>query len=156
TDPSALTVISTPALGARGDLTFLQLHIGYLVGRIAVSIWLLPGYFSGDQQTAYSRLESRFGGPTRRAISSVFLVTRLLGDSVRLYAGAIPLALLATWSVPAAILTMGAVTLVYAYFGGLRAVVWADVVQLLVYLLGATAALYLAIQMAGGLDIAWA
>lgn len=155
TETSAITVISTPALGARGDLTFLQLPIGYLVGRIAVSVWLLPGYFRGDQQTAYSRLESRFGGPTRRAISSVFLVTRLLGDSVRLYAGAIPLALLATWSVPAAILTLGVVTLVYAYFGGLRAVVWADVVQLLVYLLGATAALYLAIEMAGGLDAAW-
>ncbi|HRP08857.1 MAG TPA: sodium:solute symporter [Gemmatimonadales bacterium] len=155
TETSAITVISTPALGARGDLTFLQLPIGYLIGRIAVSAWLLPGYFRGDQQTAYARLESRFGGPTRRAISTIFLVTRFLGDSVRLFAGAIPLALMAGMSIPAAILTLGVVTLVYAFFGGLRAVVWADVVQLLVYILGAAAALVIAINMAGGFDSAW-
>ncbi len=155
TETSAITVISTPALGARGDLTFLQLPIGYLVGRIAVSVWLLPGFFRGDQQTAYARLESRFGGTTRRAISTIFLVTRFLGDSVRLFAGAIPLALLAGWSVPAAILTLGVITLFYAYFGGLRAVVWADVIQLLVYLVGAAAALAIAINMAGGFDTAW-
>ena len=93
TETSALTVISVPALAARGDLTFLQLPLGYILGRMAVARWLLPGYFRGDQETAYVRLEHRFGPVTRRAASGVFLVTRLLADGVRVYAGAIPLAL---------------------------------------------------------------
>src|SRR5690606_16521509 len=91
TETSALTVISTPGIGARGDLTFLQLPIGYLVGRIAVAAWLLPGYFNGQQDTAYTRLEARFGVNTRRSLSVIFLITRFLGDGVRIFAGAIPL-----------------------------------------------------------------
>jgi Na+/proline symporter len=134
TETSALTVISVPGIGARGDLGFLQLTFGFLAGRIGVALWLLPGYFRGDQETAYARLESRFGTATRRLVSVVFLVTRFLGDGVRIFAGAIPLALVTGWSIPVAIVAMGGATLVYTYFGGLKAVVWADVVQLAVYL----------------------
>ena len=79
TETSALTVISVPGVGARGDLTFLSLAFGYLIGRIGVAAWLLPGYFRGTQETAYARLENRFGTNTRRLVSVVFLVTRLLG-----------------------------------------------------------------------------
>ncbi|MDQ2670244.1 MAG: sodium:solute symporter [Gemmatimonadota bacterium] len=150
TETSALTVISVPAVGARGDLTFLQLSFGYLVGRIVVAWWLLPGYFAGEQETAYQRLESRFGPRTRRLVSVVFLATRFLGDGVRIFAGAIPLALLTGWSIPAAILAMSFVTLVYTWFGGLKAVVWADVVQLVVYVSGGIVALWIATDMAGG------
>lgn len=150
TETSALTVISVPGIGARGSLVFLQLAFGYLLGRILVAGWLLPGYFRGDQETAYARLESRFGVGTRRLVSVVFLVTRFLGDGVRIYAGAIPLALVTGWSVSFAILAMGVVTLVYTWFGGLKAVVWADVVQLAVYLAGGAAALLIAWQLAGG------
>ena len=74
TETSALTVISIPGIGARSDLTFLQLTVGYLIGRIGVARWLLPGYFRGEQETAYARLESRFGVGTRRLTSSIFLV----------------------------------------------------------------------------------
>ena len=159
TETSALTVISVPGIGARGDLTFLQLTFGYLVGRIGVAVWLLPGYFRGDQQTAYTRLESRFGVTTRRLVSVVFLVTRFMGDGVRIFAGAIPLALLTGWAIPTAIIAMGGVTLVYTWFGGLKAVVWADVVQLAVYLAGGVAALLIAWQLAGGMEhsisLAW-
>ena len=70
TETSALTVISIPGIGARGDLTFLQIPIGYMFGRIAVSIWLLPGYFEGSQLTAYSRLEASFGAATRKVASA--------------------------------------------------------------------------------------
>jgi SSS family transporter len=154
TETSALTVISVPGIGARGDLTFLQLAFGFFVGRIGVAVWLLPGYFRGDQETAYARLESRFGAPTRRLVSVVFLVTRFLGDGVRIFAGAIPLALVTGWSTPFAIIAMGGATLVYTYFGGLKAVVWADVVQLAVYLAGGAAALVIAWQLAGGSDLA--
>ena len=150
TETSALTVISVPGIGARGDLTFLQLAFGFAVGRTAVALWLLPGYFRGEQETAYARLESRFGADTRRLVSVVFLVTRFLGDGVRIFAGAIPLALVTGWSIPAAILAMGGATLVYTYFGGLKAVVWADVVQLAVYLAGGVAALLIAWSLAGG------
>jgi SSS family solute:Na+ symporter len=150
TETSALTVISIPGIGARGNLTFLQLTFGYLVGRYFVARWLLPGYFTGQQETAYARLESRFGPGTRRLISACFLLTRFLGDGVRIFAGAIPLALVTGWSIPGAILAMGVVTLVYTYFGGLKAVVWADVLQLLVYGAGGIVALGIAAGLAGG------
>lgn len=150
TETSALTVISVPAVAARGDLTFLQLTFGYLIGRIAVSLWLLPGYFRGEQETAYKRLESRFGPNTRRLASIVFMVTRALGDGVRVFASAIPLAVLAGWSIPWSILVMSVVTMIYTWHGGLKAVVWVDVLQLVVYLAGGAAALVIAWQLAGG------
>ncbi|MGE0555413.1 MAG: sodium:solute symporter [Gemmatimonadales bacterium] len=150
TETSALTVISVPGIGARGDLTFLQLPIGYLLGRILVARWLLPGYFAGEQDTAYARFERRFGLGTRRLLSGAFLVTRFLGDGVRIFAGAIPLALVTGWSVPVAIVAMGAVTVMYTWFGGLKAVVWADVVQLAIYVAGGVIALVVAADMAGG------
>ena len=151
TETSALTVISVPAVAARGDLTFLQLPIGYLIGRIAVAAWLLPGYFTGEQETAYARLEHRFGTATRRVTSGIFLVTRVLADGVRVYAGAIPLAVMAGWNVPLAIVVMSLVTLLYTWHGGLKAVVWVDVVQLLVYVSGGVVALWIAVGLAGGL-----
>ena len=150
TETSALTVISVPAVAARGDLTFLQLSFGYLIGRIVVSAWLLPGYFKGEQETAYQRLESRFGGRTRRLASAVFLVTRFLGDSVRVFASAIPLAVLAGWSIPLSIVAMSLITVIYTWHGGLKAVVWVDVLQLLVYLGGGMVALWVAWELAGG------
>ena len=150
TETSALTVISIPAVAARGDLTFLQLPLGYLIGRIAVARWLLPGYFRGEQETAYQRLESRFGTPTRQLASVVFMITRALGDGVRVYASAIPLTVLTGWSIPVSIVVMSAVTMLYTWHGGLKAVVWVDVVQLVVYLAGGAVALWIAWSMAGG------
>src|SRR6267143_6349819 len=76
TETSALTVISVPGIAARGNLTFLQLSFGYLIGRIGVAALLLPGYFQGTQDTAYQRLERRFGTAARHTDSGVFLVTR--------------------------------------------------------------------------------
>jgi hypothetical protein len=154
TETSALTVISIPGIGARGDLAFLQLTFGYLIGRIAVARWLLPGYFRGDQETAYARLESRFGVGTRRLTSLIFLVSRFFGDAVRVFASAIPLALITGWSVPTAIVVMGVVTMVYTWFGGFKAVVWTDVLQLSVYLAGGVGALLIAWHLAGGADLA--
>lgn len=155
TETSALTVISVPGIAASGDLRFLQLAFGYLLGRIVVAWWLLPGYFSGAQQTAYQRLEARFGAPTRRTLSATFLVTRFLADGVRIFAGAIPLALLTGWDVAWSIVVMGGVTLAYTFIGGLRSVVWADALQLGVYVAGGVAALIIATQMAlqGGSDL---
>ena len=150
TETSAVTVISIPGIAARGDLKFLQIAFGYLAGRIGVAALLLPGYFAGSQDTAYQRLERRFGPAARRTASGVFLFTRALADCVRIFATAIPLAIITHWSLPAGILAIGAVTLVYTWVGGLRAVVWVDVIQLGVYLLGGVATLVVATRLAGG------
>ena len=150
TETSAVTVISVPGLAARGDLTFLQIAFGYLAGRIGVAALLLPGYFEGTQDTAYQRLERRFGPVARRTASGVFLLTRALADCVRIFATAIPLAIITRWNFAAGILAIGAVTLIYTWVGGLRAVVWVDVIQLGVYLLGGIATLIVATHLAGG------
>lgn len=156
TETSSLTVISVPGIALRGNLTFLQLSFGYLVGRIGVASLLLPGYFEGTQETAYQRLERRFGIVARRVASAAFLVTRALGDGVRVFATAIPLAIITDWSVPVGILAVGVVTIFYTWIGGLRAVVWVDVVQLVFYILGAVATIVVALQIAPqGLDAAW-
>ncbi|HEX9727428.1 MAG TPA: sodium:solute symporter [Gemmatimonadales bacterium] len=154
TETSALTVISVPALGARGNFTFLQIAMGYLVGRIGVAWWLLPGYFRGTQETAYSRLETRFGTGTRRTASALFMVIRALGDSVRVFASAIPLAIVTGWGVPASVLVIAVVTLVYTWRGGLRAVVWVDVLQLALYVIGGIATIAVATTLAGGFGTA--
>jgi len=150
TETSALTVISIPGIAARGDLTFLQLAFGYLVGRIGVAALLLPGYFEGTQETAYQRLEHRFGPAARRTASGIFLVTRALADCVRIFATAITLAIITHWSLALSILAIGIVTCGYTWIGGLRAVVWVDVIQLGVYLLGGIATLIVATGLAGG------
>lgn len=155
TETSALTVISVPGLAARGDLTFLQLPLGYLLGRIGVALWLLPGYFRGDQQTAYERLEERFGPAVRRLGSAVFMVIRALGDSVRVYVAAIPLVVITGWSEPTTVVVVATVvavfTLVYTWAGGIRAVIWVDVMQMGLYTLAALTTIVVALGLAGGL-----
>ena len=98
-ETSALTFISTPGLSygnapGFGDLGFLQIVAGYIVGRFVVAAVLLPRYFQGNLVTAYALLETRFGLATRRFTSIVFMVTRGLADSVRVFATAIPVALI--------------------------------------------------------------
>jgi SSS family transporter len=154
TETSALTVISIPGLGARGDLTFLQLPFGYLIGRVGVAIWLLPGYFRGVNETAYSRLESRFGSGTRKVASGIFMGIRALGDSVRVFATAIPLSIVTSWSIPTSVLVVALATVVYTWAGGIKAVVWVEVLQLAIYVVGGIAALMVAAELAGGLGAA--
>ena len=151
TETSTLTFLSIPGVAYLGTLTFLQLTIGYLVGRAVVSVLLLPAYYRGDLTTAYGLLETRFGSGTRKFTSAIFMVTRLLADSVRLFATAIPLALVTGWPYPASIAVIGLLTLVYTYFGGIKAVVWVDALQMVLYLLGAVvAAMALQSLISGG------
>lgn len=141
TETSALTFISLPATAYGSGMWMLQLAAGYLLGRIAVSAFLLPGYFRGETLTAYALLERRFGLGTRRFASLVFMVTRVFADGVRVFATAIPIRLITGLPYWQSILLVGALTLVYTYHGGLRAVIWTDVVQLFLYLFGGIAAL---------------
>lgn len=141
TETSTLTFLSVPGVAYLGSLTFLQLTFGYLAGRIVVSAVLLPAYYRGELSTAYQLLEARFGTGTRRFTAAIFMVTRLLADSVRLFATAIPLALITGWDYPVSIGVIGVLTVVYTYFGGIKAVVWVDVMQMILYLGGALAAI---------------
>ena len=147
TETSTLTFLSIPGVAYLGSLTFLQITVGYLVGRIVVARLLLPLYYRGELSTAYALLETRFGGQTRRFVSAIFMVTRLLADSVRLFATAIPLALVTGWSYPTSIAVIALATVVYTYFGGIKAVVWVDALQMALYLAGAGVAI-VAIQTA--------
>jgi len=149
TETSTLTFISIPAVAYGGTLTFLQITFGYILGRTFVSLVLLPRYFKGKQTTAYEFLGQRFGPGMRTITSSTFMLTRLLADGVRLFASAIPIALilrLAGFRAPdfqiylVAIGIIAAITMAYTFLGGIRAVVWMDVVQLAVYIGGAAVA----------------
>lgn len=154
-ETSALTFISMPGLayGTKagvGDLGFLQVAAGYIIGRFVVAHALLPRYYQGELVTAYALLEQRFGLATRRFTSIVFMVTRALADSVRVFATAIPVALIIGPSVkneqlvmPLAILILGALTVLYTYRGGMKAVVWTELLQAAVYIGGGISAVIL-------------
>lgn len=150
TETSTLTFISIPAVAYGGSLTFLQITFGYIVGRTLVSFFFLPRYFKGQLSTAYQFLGERFGSSMRNITSSTFMLTRLLADGVRLFASAIPIAIilrLAGINISdlniyfLSILTIAAVTVIYTILGGIRAVVWMDVIQMCVYIGGALLAL---------------
>src|SRR5215212_2063842 len=148
-ETSALTFISIPGLAYVGNLGFLQVAMGYLLGRIVVASVLLPRYYQGELVTAYTLLEKRFGLATRRFTSIVFMVTRGMADSVRVFATAVPIALILGSSVPqryampGAIVLLGVLTIVYTYKGGMKAVVWTELLQASVYLLGGISAIIL-------------
>ncbi|MDA1080448.1 MAG: sodium:solute symporter [Gemmatimonadetes bacterium] len=149
TETSALTFISIPGLSYLGNLGFLQICAGYILGRIVVAVVLLPRYMDGKLVTAYALLDTRFGPATRRFTAVTFLATRALADSVRIFATAIPIALIIgpvmprEYLMPTAILVLGFVTVLYTYYGGMRAVIWTEFIQAGIYLLGGVAALYL-------------
>ncbi|MBN1223975.1 MAG: sodium:solute symporter [Candidatus Aminicenantes bacterium] len=146
TETSTLTFISIPAVAYGGSLTFLQITFGYIVGRIVVSFLFLPRYFKGRMFTAYQFLGIRFGESMRNIASTTFMITRLLADGVRLFASAIPIAIILRLAGMNAsdlniylisILIISTMTLFYTYMGGIKAVVWMDVIQMSVYIGGA-------------------
>lgn len=148
TETSTLTVIGVPAVAYGGSLTFLQLALGYVIGRAVVASVLLPRYADGHLETAYAFLGERFGDGLRGLASVTFLITRLLADGVRLFATAIPIRVLllaANIDVSYSVIIgcIATATAVYTLVGGIKAVVWMDVVQMGVYVGGAVLALVL-------------
>jgi solute:Na+ symporter, SSS family len=157
TETSALTFLSVPGDAYRSGYTFLQLVLGYIAGRVAVSFLLLPGYFQCEIPTAYALLETRFGVRTRRLTSLLFLVTRALAAAVRLAVPAIPIALLLHIPVWAAILVLASGTTVYTLFGGIKADIWIDSIQMFQYLTASLVALFFLLdRVPGGLGGAFA
>jgi SSS family solute:Na+ symporter len=143
-ETSTLTFISIPGLAYMANLNFLQVTFGYLLGRIVVATIFLPAYYKGELKTAYTYLETRFGGKTRSFASIVFLFTRTAADGVRLAATAIPLYLMINMNQATAIIIIAGVALIYTYTGGVKGVIWVDVIQMFIYLGGAViAAIYL-------------
>src|SRR5215212_2236980 len=155
-ETSALTFISIPGLAYVGNLGFLQVAMGYLLGRIVVANVLLPRYYQGELVTAYTLLEHRFGLATRRFTSIVFMVTRGMADSVRVFATAVPIALIIGpllpqgAVMPTAVLVLGTLTVIYTFRGGMRAVVWTEILQASVYLIGGISAMVLIGQLVNG------
>jgi SSS family transporter len=146
TETSTLTFISIPAVAYGGNLAFLQITFGYILGRTVVSLVFLPRYFQGKLSTAYQFLGNRFGNSMRNITSTTFMVTRLLADGVRLFASAIPIAIILRLAGINAsdlniylisIFIISVVTLIYTFLGGIKAVVWMDVVQMGIYIGGA-------------------
>lgn len=156
TETSTATFLSVPGIAYRGDFTFLQLPIGYLVGRVIVATVLLPSYFRGEIYTAYEVLQRRFGGATRTTASLMFLVTRVLADGLRLFLAATVLQVITGWSIETAILAVGVTTIIYTFLGGMKAVIWIDVIQFHIYIIGAIVALaILAGKLPGGWGEIW-
>jgi SSS family transporter len=153
TETSTATFLSVPGLAfARdgGDLRFLQLSLGYIAGRAMIVVLLLPHFFRGELYSAYEVLAFRFGGAVKRTASLVFLVTRNLGDGLRLFLTAIVLVKWLGRPLPECVVVVGIVTIVYTTMGGMKSVVWNDCLQLAIYLVGGLFAGVVIVDRVGG------
>ena len=143
TETSVLTFISVPGLAYRDDWFFLQLAIGYIIGRVIVSLFLLPQYFKSGVNSIYEIIGHKFGPEIQKVASGVFLITRVLADGVRFLATAVVVQVITGWSLTLAVLVIGAVTLIYTLSGGIKTVVWVDSIQFILYLFGGVASIFI-------------
>ena len=150
TETSTLTFIGVPAPAYAGNMTFLQLAFGYIIGRLLVSVLFIPAYFRGELFTSYELLQRRFGPGVKNIAAAIFLVTRTLADGVRLFATALVIAVVTQVPVTVAIVHLGAAMIVYTTRGGVSAVIWTDVVQMFVYVAGALVVFFALLQQIDG------
>lgn len=163
TETSTITFISVPgiAFAKNGNFQFLQLVLGYMLGRVVISLLFIPSYFRGELLTVYQLLDERFGGKIKMLAAALFVVMRNIADGIRLLLTAIVLAAVYTAFQPTAspaivtvvsIVLLGVVMIVFTYYGGMEAVIWVEVVQLGIYIAGAiAAAVVLIYSIDGGL-----
>lgn len=149
-ETSTLTIISIPGLAYDTNLTFLQVVLGYLVGRVIISFVLLPHYFRGDLYTAYELIERRFGRGLRSLTAGLFLITRGAAEGVRVYAVSIVVAIALGTGEVASIAIITILTLLYTFEGGLAAVIWTDVVQTIIYVGGTVVGLFTILHLVPG------
>ncbi len=150
TETSTLTFIGAPAIAYAGNLTFMQVAFGYIIGKLLVSLYLIPAYFRGEIQTAYQLLRVRFGRKVQTFSSLLFLVTRGLSDGVRLFATGLVLAVITQMSDLTTMVIIGIITVIYTFYGGMLAVIWTDVIQLFIYIAGAFVAFYIILDRIPG------
>lgn len=150
TETSTVTFLSIPGFAFTRDFTWLQIPIGFLIGRLVVGQLLLPHYFRGKLFTAYQVLHQRFGGATEQVASVMFILTRSLADGLRLFLSAIVLQEMTGLALPWAVAAVGTATILYTFVGGMRAVVWTDLVQFVLYIVGGVVALAVIIDRLPG------
>ncbi len=162
TETSTLTIIGTPAIAYGGNLTFLQLVFGYLIGRVLIVLLLLPGYFRGEFFTAYALIEKRFGERMRAVAASTFLITRAIAEGVRVSAIALVVSVVLGTAIALvvsvvlgtseklAVVIVIALTVLYTFEGGMKAVIWTDVAQLLLYLTGSAVTFFVLLHRIPG------
>ena len=149
-ETSTLTVIGTPGIAYGGNFGFLQLVFGYLLGRIVVSLIFIPQYFRGEMFTAYQLIDRRFGKKLHSITAAVFLATRAAAEGVRVWAVAIVISIaLGTGGVASVAIVM-ALTLIYTFEGGMAAVIWTDVVQLIIYVGGTIVGFFTLLHLVPG------
>lgn len=155
TETSAVTFLSVPGVGydpKAGNLTFLQLAFGYIIGRCLVAWFLLPQYMSGNLFSAYQVLRQKFDVSVQRAASGLFLITRTIADGLRIFLTALLLQYVG-WGIGPAIVVVGVVTIIYTYLGGMKAVIWTDLIQFIIKIAGAgLAAVFVLRLLPGGWD----
>ena len=150
TETSTLTIIGTPGIAYGGNLGFLQLVLGYLVARVILCVVLVPQYFQGEFYTAYQLLEKRFGLRIKSAAAVVFVCTRALAEGVRISAIGKVVSVAFGTGERTSILIIATLTLFYTFEGGMRAVIWTDVIQFALYLAGSIAAFFLLLHKIPG------
>jgi SSS family solute:Na+ symporter len=150
TETSTLSFIGVPAQAFAGNLTFLQLALGYIAGRVLVSLLFIPAYFRGELYTSYELLQRRFGPEVKNIAAAIFLITRTLADGVRLFATALVITVVTQVPVTVAIVVIGLAMIVYTTRGGVSAVIWTDVVQMFVYVAGALVVFYALLHQIDG------
>ncbi|HUO31979.1 MAG TPA: sodium:solute symporter [Bryobacteraceae bacterium] len=141
-ETSTLTIVGTPGLSFAGNLGFLQIVFGYLAARIAISILFLPQYFRGQMFTAYELMRRRFGERVRRLTAGIFLVTRALAEGVRVFAISLVISIVLGTGEVVSIIAIVCLTLFYTFEGGMTAVIWTDVAQMCLYVIGAVVSLF--------------
>ena len=140
TQMSAITLVGTTGQGYTDGVRFVQFYFGLPVAMIILSVTLVPFFHRAKVFTAYEYLEKRFDARTRAVASFLFLVSRGLSAGVIIAAPAVILSIVLGWSLPLTILAIGIPTTLYTMFGGVQAVTWADVKQMVVIMVGVTAA----------------
>lgn len=165
TETSTLTLVGVPAIAFSkfaqpeqgGNITYLQVVFGYIIARVVISLLFIPAYFKGELLTAYKLLENRFGVSTKNFAASLFLVMRALAEGVRIFAASIVLTAVLSSSLPNfpnltlwSIVIVGVLTLIYTFEGGIAAVIWTDLIQLIIYIGGSLVAAYMLLNLVPG------
>src|ERR1041385_4614585 len=135
-ETSALTIIGVPAIAYGGNLLFIQMVIGYVIARIILAAVMVPNYFKGEIYSPYQLFANTFGPPGRQTAGGLFLVSETLAAGVRVYVACIPVQLMLGIHELPAILLFVALSLVYTYIGGVKAVIWTDAAQFGLFLAG--------------------
>jgi len=150
-ETSTLTIISIPGVAFAGDFGFLQIVLGYMLGRIVVAALFLPRYFAGEMLTAYQLIDQRFGPTLHQLTAGLFLLTRAAAEGVRVFAVSIVVGIAIGTRDTLSIAIISALTLLYTFEGGMAAVIWTDVVQMAIYIAGTLVAVWsLGVKVPGG------